>query len=555
MKILKLTIKNSSKKVVREVEFEEIGLSVIYGNVSKPNDDKETSNSIGKTLFLKFVDYVFGANESSEIVKSDIHGWFLEAIVKHNNSTKNIKRILGNSDVEVDGEKYTLNEYKEKFQIERSLYSKQVFLKQKNSLIGNRSEASKDDYIALLKLLNLSTVSDKTNDYYKVQDDIKEITKLEKKFITFFNGTEISEIEEKIFLLNKEIDEKEIKLQELEENISNLQISKEKQDLMDEYADKNYAIKLLQADYQKFRIEKKRLSRAVDELTDMDITSSEIKKLYDKAAFELPDLILRRLAEVEKFHENVFLDRKKLIESKLSEIELRMTELEGKIYTLDIELHKIANIISENEVYKESISLYKDITDSLQNLKYEQGELSKFESLINERKDEEDKLTIKYTELKQIYNDNQDKIEEYRDFIYNLIPSIYTEDVNAYFSIILKNRHKRNRPLTVDLSLTGDTGEGVGEVRKILIDLLIFKFNTLLELLIQDSSCFSGIDNRQVTNLIKLGHEIGLKEEKQYIISLNDYQLNKNDKTAVQLVKSRTKLKLDENDKLLGFNF
>lgn len=555
MKILKLTIKNPSQEVIREVEFEEKGLSVIYGNVSKPNDDKETSNSIGKTLFLKFIDYILGANESSEIVKSDIHGWILEAVVKYNNSTKNVRRILGNSELEIEGEKYSINEYKDKFQIERSLLSKQIFLNQKVNLIGNRSDASKDDFIALLKLLNLADVSDETNEYYLIQDNIKDIKKFEKKFMTLFKGREIEEIEERIFLLNKEIDEKENKLQEIEKNISNINVSEDKQALMDEYADKNYALKLLQADYQKLRIEKKRLKKSADELTHMDITSNEIKKLYDKAKFELPELILRRLAEVEKFHESVFLDRKNLIESKLSEIEMKMNGLGEKVASLEVELHKIAAIISENEIYKESIALYKDITDDLQHLKFEQGELSKFESLIKERKDQEDKLAIKYTELKQTYSDSQNKIEKYREFIYNMIPDIYTEDVDAYFSVTLKNMHKRNRPLAIDLRLTGDTGEGVGEVRKILIDLLIFKYNSIIEMLIQDSSCFSGIDNRQVTNLIKLGHNIGIQEDKQYILSLNDYQLNKNDSIALKLVKERTKLKLDENEKLLGFNF
>lgn len=555
MKILKLTIKNLTQEVIREVEFEENGLTVIYGNVSKPNNDKETSNSIGKTLFLKFVDYILGANESSEIIKSDIHGWILEAVVKHNNSKKTVKRILGNSELEVDGKKYSIVEYKEKFQIERSLHSKQIFLKQKVNLIGNRSEASKDDFIALLKLLNLVDVSDETNEYYLIQNNIKDIKNFEKKFMTLFKGREIEEIEERIFLLNKEINEKENRLQEIEKNISNINVSEDKQVLMDEYADKNYALKLLQADYQKLRIEKKRLTKSANELTYMDITSNEIEKLYDKAKFELPEVVLRRLAEVEKFHKSVFLDRKNLIESKLTEIEMKMNGLREKVASLEVELHKISAVISENEIYKESIALYKDITDDLQQLKFEQGELSKFESLIKERKDQEDKLAIKYTELKQTYNDSQNKIVKYRDFIYNMIQDIYTEDVNAYFSITLKNMHKINRPLAIDLSLTGDTGEGVGEVRKILIDLLIFKYNSIVEMLIQDSSCFSGIDNRQVTNLIKLGHEIGIQEDKQYILSLNDYQLNKNDKIALKLVEERTKLKLDENEKLLGFNF
>lgn len=191
----------------------------------------------------------------------------------------------------------------------------------------------------------------------------------------------------------------------------------------------------------------------------------------------------------------------------------------------------------------------------LQNLMYKQGELSKIDGIIKERKDEEDKLATKYSDVKSAYTTYKENIDKYKNFIYEMVHSIYTDKVEAYFSIKLKNRHKRNRPFAIELNLTGDTGEGVGEVRKLLIDLLILRYNKYLDILIQDSACFSGIDNRQVSNLIKLGHKIGEETDKQYIMSINDYQLNKKDEELMKLIKDYTKLELDENDKLLKFGF
>ncbi|MGG2225670.1 hypothetical protein [Bacillus subtilis] len=74
MKILKLVVNKPNGEKIREIQFEKKGLSIIYGKVNKPNEEKETSNSIGKTLLLKFIDYIFGANESIEIIKPQIHG-------------------------------------------------------------------------------------------------------------------------------------------------------------------------------------------------------------------------------------------------------------------------------------------------------------------------------------------------------------------------------------------------------------------------------------------------------------------------------------------------
>ncbi|TAH79889.1 DUF2326 domain-containing protein [Bacillus subtilis] len=392
-------------------------------------------------------------------------------------------------------------------------------------------------------------------EYYEIQNRIKELTTLEKKVMQFFDGINISQIEEKIFLIKKSISEKEKELKLLDERITNIQIGKEKSELMDEYADKNYKLKLLQVDYQKLNLEYRRLSKSLDELKNVDISSQDIKKLYDRAKFEIPDLIVKRLEEVENFQKNVYADRKKLTEAKLKEVLYKQSIIKKDISNLENEIEKLANIISQNEIYQESMAIYKEKSMELQNLMYKQGELSKIDKIIKQRIDEEINLTTKYSDVKDVYTNYDKIINKYKNFIYEMVHNIYTDKVEAYFSIKLKNRHKRNRPFAIELNLTGDTGEGVGEVRKLLIDLLILRYNKYLSVLLQDSSCFSGIDNRQVSNLIKLGHKIGCKVDKQYIISINDYQLNKKDGELIELINNYTKLELDENNKLLKFDF
>lgn len=555
MKILNLIISNPNGEKVREIQFEKKGISVIYGKVNKPEDEKETSNSIGKTLLLKFIDYIFGANENAEMVKPKIHKWYLDAVVEYEGTKFNIKRILGKSELIVDGEKYELSEYKERFKIDRKLYNKQVFLTQKSHLISSRSDASLDDYTSLFYLLDLQNLSDELIEYYEIQNKIKELTILEKRVIQFFDGIELSQIEEQIFLIKKAIKEKEKELKLLDERITNIQISKEKSEIMDEYADKNYKLKLLQVKYQKLNLEYRRLSQSLDDFKKIDISSRDIKKLYERAKFEIPELIKKRLEEVEEFQKNVYSDRKNLTEEKLKKVANSLSTEKKGINDLENEIEKLANIISQNEIYQESMAIYKEKSMELQNLMYKRGELSKIDGIIKERKDEEDKLATKYSDVKNVYTTYKEKVDKYKNFIYEMVHSIYTDKVEAYFSIQLKNRHKRNRPFAIELNLTGDTGEGVGEVRKLLIDLLILRYNEYLNVLIHDSACFSGIDNRQVSNLIKLGHNIGQVNDKQYIISINDYQLNKKDEELMELINNHTKLELDENDKLLKFGF
>ena len=60
MKILKIEIYSPDHEKLREVNFNENGLSVIYGDVEKPKKNNETSNSIGKTILLKVLNVVLG---------------------------------------------------------------------------------------------------------------------------------------------------------------------------------------------------------------------------------------------------------------------------------------------------------------------------------------------------------------------------------------------------------------------------------------------------------------------------------------------------------------
>lgn len=556
MKILRLIIENKEEIVVRDIEFNENGTSLIYGNILKPKNEKETSNSIGKTLLLHFVDYIYGANENPKVIKEEIHGWHLKAEIKHLDKIYKVQRTLGNSMLTIDNEKYELKKYNDFFSIERKLISKQIFLSQKNHLINDRSDPVSRDYEAMFTLLGINDLNASFIEYCKIQDNIKELSQVEKKVLGKLDKKELKKLEEKIFLLKQSIKYKEDDLEDLNKRMQRLQVTKEKESLMKNYSEINLHLKQSQLEQQKLNIEYKRLKEFTDEAKDVDVSANTINSLFKRAEFEVPEMITKRLKEVEAFQKKVFFDRKETTVKRLEEIEDLRNSLESKVKNFETELSQLAHIISQNNIFQESLAIYQQKNNELQELKFEHGELSKIESVILERKEQENLLSIKYTEIRDIHTKlEQGIIEEYKTYIYNLVKKIYTSDVEAYFKVALRDRHKVHRPFYFDLNLTGDTGEGVGEVRKILIDLLVFNFNTILELMLQDSSCFSGIDNRQTCTLIKIANDIAVNNNKQYIVSLNDYQINKNDIDFLKLVSNSTIIELNESNKLLNFNF
>ena len=69
MKILEVKIYSPDSELLRKVEFKDIGLSIIYGDVEKPNNDNETSNSIGKTVLLKILNTI---TDKNSVKKTDL---------------------------------------------------------------------------------------------------------------------------------------------------------------------------------------------------------------------------------------------------------------------------------------------------------------------------------------------------------------------------------------------------------------------------------------------------------------------------------------------------
>ena len=554
MKILELKIKDSSGKEKKKIKFNEKGINYIFGDIQEPENKKATINSLGKTLLLKFIDYIFGANEDSKIIKEKIKGYILEAVILVQNEKIKVKRILGNSkEITVNDEIYSLNEYKKIFSISRSLYSKQIILSKKNNEISNRDKASEDDVLSVLKLLNLKDIVDNVKNIYTLQNNIKNLKKSKQNLLSLYSKSDIKEIDKEIYFIDKEVEKKEIELEKITNKIQKLEVSDIQKDMIKDYENKSQKLKKLQIKYEKNRIENERLHNFIEDSNKVDISTEHILKIYKKTEQEIPNMIKKKLEEVEKFHQKVYEERKEFLEDRVKKINDENKNLEIKIEEISENIDKIGFLISQNKIYQESIELFKKYNDDLNELKFKQGSFSKIKDLEEKINDKNKNLEINFEQTKDIRKNYDNVIKKYSDFIYDLVQKIYDENLEVYFDIKIREKHIKNRPVIFDFSLKGDGGEGINEVKKNLMDILIFKYNKILDFFLQDSSCFNGIDTRQVSGLLKEIDKISNETGKQSIIAINKYQLD--DEDIIKIVEKKSILTLSENNKLLGIDF
>ncbi len=555
MKILNLKILTPLNEVIRDISFEKNGISFIYGDIQEPKNKKGTINSLGKTLLLKFIDYILGANEDVKLVSNKLSGYKLQAIVFFKNREYVITRILGNSkNILIENEKYTLADYKSFFEINRSFYSKQIILTKKNTEISFRTTPDKNDVHSCLQLLGLVNIVDDVKKIYASQDRITELKKQKKEIISFYHDGDMKQIDEEIYYVDKEVERLQKELVKISDKIKQIEISELQQNVIEEYAKKGKQLKKSKQEYEKKSLECDRLTEFIESSKKNDVTSEHLLLIFEKVKQEIPEMVKRNLVEVEEFHRKVYEERKVFLGEKKNILENEMKFLKKQIEELVEQIDSLRKIIEINEIYQEAIELYGKYNADLQDLIYKQGKLSQVKDVDNSIEEEKNNLVEKFNAITQIRKEYEKIVKEYREFIYGLIQTIYDEEVSAYFDIKVRKQHQTTRPVNFEFSLKGDTGEGVTEVKKNLMDYLICNYNTIVEMLVQDSACYNGIDPRQVAGMLQAIGEIAKEKNKQVIVAINKYQVMGYEE-CIDYIVDNSAIVLSEKDKLLKFDF
>lgn len=562
MKILSLRINSSDGEEIRNIDFKDDGLTFVYGDVKRPKDKDSTINSLGKTLLLKMIDYIFGCNNDPKTMKK-IYGYKLIAQVKSRNEYFVVERIISedkNVPILINDKPKNLSEYKEFFGIDRSELDKQFFLTRKNSELSPRETVSKSDFDTIFQLLFLNDFNQKISDIYDLQDQLKDLVKerkrLNKSLSKYLSKGET--LDEKIFIIDKNVHDLKGSLKEISERISRMDILPYKDQILSEYEDVNKKYKRLKELSLQQKSERNRLKKYLKEIEDVQITKAQLEKLFIKAKIEIPGMVLKEIDEVESFHNSVINDRVNKIENTISKLEKQIKTNDEILERDAIKVSKLASILAENKAYQESLALYSEYNDRLQNLMYQQGQLS-YAKEVNDQIDKiKNDLTSNFSAASDIIQSETTKniITKYREFVYNLVQKIYNPNVISFFDIKVKDSHNTRRPVDFILNMQGETGEGISEVKKNIIDYLIFYFNKDIEILMQDSSCYNGIDPRQVSNMLIELNELAIRSKKQAIVAINKYQLDVDPNNAIyDLIDDNYGIVLDEDNKLLKIDF
>lgn len=558
----------ANKKSFHTVTFNPNGITVIAA-IKETQDQRKTYNSVGKSLTIALIHFCLGSNSNKEFEK--LEDWIFSLDFKIGNEEfTSIRSTINQKEIELNGDKYSLKEFnkilEEKlFRIkENTKYVTFRSLLPRFLRYGEDGYISNDRYIKgekqLGNLLCNAFLLGLDTDLILKKADLREKELNISKLKAQLNNPEFKAI---FGTENKK--DLEIKIVELETLINRYKKSIEEFVIAEDYnsirkeADKiSYDLKNLKNKASKLQIAISNIDKSLE--IQPDISKEQIIQLYENAKFELGEMVIKKLAELEQFNSQILDNRKRKLIQEKRDFEFQLLEISKTISELGRQEDEKLQYLNSTGALDDYTKLNQALSDNEKKLhsllQYKKLE-SDYKLFVEENKKDftnENIITAKYIE--QV----DDLIKENIILFKYFVEKFYSEKNSGI--TILNNEGKNATRFDIKAKIQDDAGNAVKEVKIFCYDWTILKgkHNHNVNFLFHDSKITGDMDTRQVKTMFEVAHTECKLNDFQYIISLNQNVIEslKSEMTSEEhkeLVTDRIKLTLSDKspeEKLLG---
>jgi len=535
MQLISLT---SNMNTFKPVHFKnQVGINLIVASQKNPgkSDKGETTNGVGKSLLIAIIQFCLGSSKKQDF-KKKLPGWLFTLKFKINDQVYTASRQTDQQNTIILNEKeLSLKKYTQFLTDYLFILPENVSTLSFRSLIPFFIRPRKASYVSEKNpnainnnhqiqltnafLLGLDVMlSEKKFQIKKEKDRISKLVKNLKEdpyLKIFFTG-------------NKDIN---LEKKELEANIKQLELDKKKFKIANDYYDVQK-----QADELKKSIENMQNNIALIEIQienineslklTPDIKREKIIQVYEESSVVIKKNALKTLFELEKFYEHLITNReKRLVDQKY--------HLMRKSEELQIQMKKKIDDLNEKLKYLDAhhaLDIYTKLSNKLNDAKNKRENLLKYDALFSKYNEQERNLKkeqLEEAEKTDIYLKELEKwLYKKNDFFRMLVKRFYP---NSSAGITIYNNEGDNQTrYDIDAKIEADKSDGIGNVKIFCYDLTLLIKGTghKINVLFHDSRLLDGIDPRQVHELFLILNDYIKKKYKQYILSVNQNQLD-----------------------------
>ncbi|HHX24599.1 MAG: DUF2326 domain-containing protein [Tepidanaerobacteraceae bacterium] len=529
----------SNMETFREVKFNERGLSFIVAKQKNPEvtEKGQTYNGVGKSLLVRIIHFCLGARKKNyKKFCEKLPGWEFYLDFKIDNKIYTAKRSTDNPNrIFLNGEELSVNKFNKKMGQLCFDIPKDISFLSFRSLIPFFIRPNRESYVsyfnpgktgsnyqtllynAFLLGLDVFLVQKKR----KIRKEQERIGELEDNFKKdsllrdFFTGNR------DVTLTLIDIEEQ---IKKLDDNLRNFKVAEDYHEVQIEADNVERELFTLNNEIIMLQNNIKNIDKSLH--ITPDLNKSDIKHIYDEANIYFTNNMNRTLDELENFYNKLVTSRKKRLLEQRNRLSAEIQSKSNKLKLLQEEFDKLLQYLGEHQ----ALDVFVSLSNKSASLKSERDSLKKYQELQSEYKEkqrqaEKDLLdlaeaTEKY--LKEIESD----IVELRDHFRGLAKTFYPKSAAG---LTIENNDGANQlQFNIDAKIESDTSDGINNVKIFCYDLtMLFKgHNHRVNFIFHDSRLFDGIDERQKADIFKIVYEKFTNQNKQYIATVNQNQLD-----------------------------
>lgn len=475
-----------------------------------------TTNGLGKSLFLECINYVLGADYArSELSKyAELQNYSITLEMDFENSVISVTRLISkatkkNNIVILSTEgSISVSDWKQRLMEDYfGLKSGPMFFSWRSLLHFFFKTDSIKDFHSGLK--SFSADQD-----YKISAYQSFLLDMAYEEIKELSTTEILKSEQRGFTkyINSLQKAVEIIPEILPDEIDDY--SEINQEINMELNELKSTITIMQSEIDLLTVQERQLIESKKELDHFTENSVRVTSLFDILESELGEYLKKTFEESEVFSKNLLDENQKVIESELSNIQSRLRFL---MNNQKVEKSKMKALLSTKKFQDGNLKNIDISSIVIKEL------LSNSSKLISSKVDVGvEKLTAENpTIINEIIEESESEIRLYRDVLDKIVNHVYETERNVNFEISF------DKTLKIDFHYEDDSGTGKSNMKTIIYYCFLLllnhgKLERKIDFLILDTDVTDGIDSNNIYRLLEYMHPILEKRNCQLILTLKD---------------------------------
>ena len=288
---------------------------------------------------------------------------------------------------------------------------------------------------------------------------------------------------------------------------------------------------------------------------DQDPDTDALLEVYQDVGVTMPEMVRRRLEEVQDFHRQIVANRRAYLQSEIQRVESgrsqRTLELQAAIEkrAQSLQVLQTHGALQEftalQELHLDLVARRNDVNNRISNLqRFEQGRsevrVSRELLLQTARRDFEERREARATAINIFNSNSQALYSAPGDLVVNIADTGFRFDVEIMRS----------------------GSQGINNMKIFCYDLMLAQLWAAKQpsprLLMHDSTIFDGVDERQIAQSLELAHQEAENNGFQYVCALNSDTLPSDEFSHAFDLESFVRLRLtDESEEggLLGIRY